>query len=241
MGQYESLKTIVAYTLDANNKSMKDFDKAWILGFRGLDDIGYNFAAEPKSVRLPVLGNKTVPLPADYRAWSKIGVLNNNGEVASLKVNNGLSIFRDNNPNRLSDLTPDVNDLLPSLISTPFFLNYYYNGIFQSLFGVGGGLIQYGECRVDEKNQVIVLGLDFPYDSIILEYISVPQNDTDYMVDVALREAVIAFIEWKMKLGTEQDYYARCVEARRRLPGKRANLQNINQIIREAHGMKLKA
>lgn len=239
--KYEPLKTVISYVLDQHDKSMGDFDKAWVLGFRALSDLNYNIAAEPKSLRIPVNGNKTVTLPPDYLSWSKIGVLNSNGEVSSLKINNGLSIFRDNNPNRISDLTSDVQDLLPTLTGNPFFFNYYYNGAYETLFGTGGGLIQFGECRVDERNNVIVLAPDFRFDSIILEYISSPQMDGDYLVDTALREAVIAFVEWKMKLGTEQSYYARAIEARRRLPGKKATLQNINQVIREATGFYLRA
>ncbi len=239
--QYEELRTIVAYTLDANGKSEKDFDRAWVLAFRALSDLHYNFYGLPKSVRLMVEGNKTVKLPPDYNSWSKIGVLNEKGEVASIKVNNALSIFRDNNPNRLSQLTPDINDSLPLLTGSPFYLNYYYNGAYGNLFGVGGGLIQYGSCRVDERNQVIVLNEDFQYDSIILEYISTPEKDEDFLVDVSLREAIIAFIEWKMKIAPEKSYYDRAIEARRRQPGKRITLQEINQVIRQATGMYLKS
>lgn len=239
--KYEPLKTIVAYVLDANGKSMKDFDKAWVLAFRGLDDLNWNIYAEPKSVRLPVNGNKTVTLPADYRSWSKIGVLNDRGEVCSIKINNGLSLWRDNNPDRLARQTADVQDNLPLISGNPFYLNYYYNGLYGNLFGVGGGLIQYGSCRVDERNNVIILGENFTFDHIIIEYISAPMKDDDYMVDDALREAVIAFIEWKMKLAPEKSYYDRAIEARRRLPGKKATLQNINQVIREATGQYLKS
>ena len=239
--QFETLKTVVAYTLDANGKSEKDFDKAWIIGFRALYDLNYDISAQPKSVRLPVNGNKTVTLPSDYMGWSKIGILNSRGEVCSIKVNNALSIFRDNNPNRLERLTPDINDNLPLITNSPFYLNYYYNGGYTNLFGVGGGLIQYGSCRVDEKNNVIVFDPNFQYDSVIVEYISAPEKDDDYKIDTSLREAVIAFIEWKLKLAPEKSYYDRKIEARRRQPGKRITLQTINQVIREATGQYLKA
>jgi hypothetical protein len=176
----------VAFALDANGKSQKDFDKAWLLAFRALSDLKRSFAALPKSVRIPVNANKTVTLPADYNAWSKIGVLNSHGEVCSLKVNNGLSIWRDNNPNRLTSLTPDVTDSMPLITNNPFYLNYYYNGVYGNLFGTGGGLIQYGACRVDERNNIILLEDNFQYDSVILEYISAPERDQDYMVEEAL-------------------------------------------------------
>lgn len=227
--------------LDANSKSIKDFDKCWILGFRGLKSLNQSFAAEPKTVRLPVNGNLTVTLPADYVSWSKIGVLNNLGEVCSLKVNRGLTLFRDNNPNRIADIAPNISDGFYGIYGIPLYFNYYNNGTYCNLFGVGGGLITYGECRVDETNGVIVLNPQFRYDNIILEYISNPQQDNDYMVEGCLQEAIIAFIEWKMKLGTEQAFYARAIEGRRSLTNKRVTLQSINQVIRETGGQFLKA
>lgn len=235
------LKTVVSYFLDQADKSMGDFDKCWIIAFRALVALNFSVSAEPKSVRLPVNGNLTVTLPSDYLTWTKIGVLNNNGEVSTLKVNNGLSIFRDNNPNRIGDLTADVSNAMPLIAGFPFFFNYFDNGLYFNLFGVGGGLIQYGECRVDEKNGVIVLAPDFIYERVILEYMSSPQKDGDYTIPIQLQEAVIAFIEWKLKLNTDQNFYARTIEGRRSLPNKRVTLQEINQVIREATGMYLRS
>jgi len=242
LAKYISLKSCVAMFLDEPpGKSIGDFDQCWILAFRAMDKLNYSFAAEPKTVRLPVSGNKTVIFPSDYRSWSKIGILNNNGEVTTLKINNALTTFKDTNPNRLSQINGDVADGLPLLTANTFFLNYYYNGTYAPLFGVGGGLIQFGECKVDEANNVIVLPPDFKYDSIILEYMSSPEKDADYQVRDSLKEAIIAFIKWKMKLGTREEFYAEAVEARRTLPGKKVTLQGINQVIRESNGMKLLA
>jgi hypothetical protein len=239
IAKYISLKTCVSYFLDEMNKSGGDFDAAWLLAFRALDKLGYAMAFEPKTVRLPIGGNKTVKLPSDCRSWSKIGILNTNGEVSTLKINNALTTFKDTNPNRLSQINGDIGDGLPLLANNTFFLNYYYDGMFMPLFGVGGGLIQYGECRVDDANNVIILSPDFRFDSIILEYISCPQMDGDYQIRDSLKEAVIAFIKWKMKLGTREEFYAEAVEARRTLPGKKFTLQTINQVLRESNGMKL--
>jgi hypothetical protein len=121
------------------------------------------------------------------------------------------------------------------------YLNYYDNGTCNHLFGVGGGLMTYGEYRLDEKNGVIVLNEDFAYADIVIEYISNPQQDGDYYVEACLSEAIIAFIEWKMKMGTEQAFYARAIEGRRSLPNKRVILQNIHQVVRETGGQYLKS
>ena len=225
--------------LDQYDKSIGDADKVWIIAFRGLEDMHFNISAEPKTVRLPINGNNTVTLPADYVAWVKIGIMDNLGQVSTLRINNSLTTFRDNNPNRLDLLTADVNSGWGgSNLNMPF-LNFYYNGVYTPLFGIGGGLIQFGECRVDEKNNVIVLPSDYRFDSLLLEYISCPERDDDYMVDRRLREPLITFIAWKLKLDTDTNYYARLVEARRKITP--VHLQTFNQIIRENQKFCLKA
>jgi hypothetical protein len=240
--RYTPLKRIVSMFLDQQDKSIGDWDKCWLMAFRALSVMKFAATAEVKTVRLPVNGNLTVTLPSDYISWSKIGVMNNNGEIAALKINNQLTTFRDNNPNRLEALTPDVNNGF-GLSTFPYFVNYYGgNGYYCApLFGLGSGLIQYSECRVDEKNGVIILAPDYPFPDLMLEYISCPERDEDYQIETCLVEAVIAFIEWKMKLNTEQNFYARFTEGRRSLPNKRVTLQELNQAIRQNTGFKIKA
>jgi len=242
IGPYTPLKTIVAMFLDNHDKSVGDEDKCWILGFRALAKMNYSFAALPKSVRLLKNANNTVDFPDDYMMWSKIGIMDEHGKFNSIKINNSISTLRDTNPNRLNYLTPDINNSLDSLFAAPFFFNFYNNGIFYNMFfGVQGGLLQFGECRVDEKNRVFVLDEHFKYNEILLEYISSPERDGDYVVDSVLVEPVIAFIEWKMKLDTRENFYGCCVEARRSMPGKRVTLQQVNEVLRETTGMYLKA
>ncbi len=241
IGRLTPLKTIVAYCMDANGKSEGDQDQYWLVGLRACTDLNYEFAAEPRTVRLPKNGNQTVNFPTDCLSWSKIGLLNAQGEMVTLKINNGLTTFRDNNPNRLELLTPNINNSITAMTGTNMFLNYYYMNNYYNLFGLGNGLIQYGECRVDEENQVVVLSPDFQYDNIMFEYIAAPQKQEDYQVPTAIQEAVIAFIEWKMKLAPREMYVAAKVEARRRMPGKKVTLQNINQVIRESQAMKLRS
>lgn len=239
--KYVPLKTVVSYTLDEEEQSMGSFDRYWVFAFRGLVDLEFEITAEPITVRLPVPGNKAVPFPQDYISWVKIGVLNNTGEISTLKVNTALTTFKDSNPNRLQKLTADITDSFPLLLNNPFYINYYMNGYFQPMFGVGGGLIQYGECVVDETNNLIVLNPEFRYDHIMLQYISSPEKNGDYVIPTYAQEALIAWIRWKAKKAPRQEYYAAKKEARARAPKKRVNLQNFNQVIRESNGMKLLA
>lgn len=238
--QYVPLKTVVSYFLDENRKSYGDFDMCWILAFRAYADLGFDIAFEPETFRLPVNGNLTVTLPAGYIKWTKIGVINASGEVSVLKINNSLTKFRDTNPNRLTQIAPDISDTdADDLVGNPFFQNYYFGNVYSPYFGVGNGLITYGSCTVDEKNKVIVLAPDYAYGDILLECIVSPQTNADYQIQIVCQEAVIAFIAWKMKVGNEQSYINRKVEARRRL--KPVTLQEINQAIRENQKYSLKA
>ncbi len=237
--KYITLKEVVAEFLDQYEKSNADFDMAWIIAFRGLENMHFNVSAEPKTVRLVINGNMTATLPPDYVKWTKIGLINQNGEVSTLRIDNALTTFRDTHPNRLELITADVNNgWIGSLESSPF-LNYYQDGLYTPLFGIGGGLIQFGECRVDEANNIIVLPPNYRFDNVLLEYISCPTRDDDYKVDRRLREALITFIAWKFRLDTDTNYYARLTEARRLLHP--VNLQYFSQIIREGGKFCLKA
>ncbi len=240
--QYTQLKTIVSYWLDENSKSMGEFDAAWIMAFRALVKIGLSIAFEPTTFRLPVNeGNLTVALPAGYIRWTKIGLLNSSGEVVYLKRNQSLTKFRDNNPNRLALLTPDIPDQDVSYFAqAPYFFNYYFGNTYTPYFGAtGGGLVTYGDFDVDEVNNVIVLQPSFCFPDLILECIISPQSNGDYQIQTVCIEAVISFLNWKFKLGSKQDFYDALVEARRGL--KPITLQEIQQAIRENQKYSLKA
>lgn len=239
LGQYTPLKTIVSYTLDELDKSFGDADKLWVLGVRAASLITNQFAGLSKTVRVPVLGNKTVMYPADCNSWIKVGILDNNGQINTLKINNALTTYRDNSPNRLTSLTADINTGNENVY--PYYSNFYYGNDCYQLFGVGNGVITYGDCKMDDANRVVVLDPNFRYDSIMFEYISAPKKDTDYQVLTCLQEAIIAFIKWKLKLGTSQEYYAACIEGRRCMPKKKFVLQTFNQVIRESNGMKIRS
>src|SRR5450631_1107453 len=144
--------------------------------------------------------------------------MNASGEVSPIKINKSLSTFRDTNPGRLGKITSDAGQSdFSTFPFSPYFLNYFAGNFYSPLFGIGNGLLQAGECRVDEDNQVIVLSPAYTYPDIILKYISSPVKNDDYQIEIVCQEAVISFIEWKMKLGTEESYYARLREARRKM------------------------
>ena len=64
------------------------------LAVRGLQELGMDVFSEPKTRVLEVLPNKTVDLPSDYLQWSKVGIINSDGEVATLRHNSDLTLYR---------------------------------------------------------------------------------------------------------------------------------------------------
>lgn len=228
--------------LDEADRSIADLDKLWILGNRAYTDLTRDFAGQTVTVRIPVSGNKTAPYPANCKSWSKIGILNEHGEINTLKVNNALTTYRDNNPNRLQDLTPDINNGLGNIAFVPYYANYYYGGGVYNLYGVGNGIITYGDCKTDEVNRVVILNEHFKYDAIMFEYVPIPDMiNGEVQVFTVLQEAIIAFIKWKLKIGPREDYYAAAISARRSMPKKKFILQTINQVLRESEGFKLRS
>lgn len=238
---YTPLKQMVAYAIDEIDSSIGTFDKAWVIAFRAITLMNFQVAGQTITVRLPVEGNKTVPLPANCLSWTKIGIMDEEGRVNTLKINNSLTTFRDNNPNRLEGITPQINTSIGSQALVPYYSNYFYGGGCFQLYGVGNGVITYGDCKVDEKNRVIILEPDFKYDSIVLEFIDCPEKNNDYEFFTCMQEAVIAFIKWKLKQGSREDFYGAVVEGRRSLPKKKVELQTINQVIRESQAFKMRS
>ncbi len=238
--QYISLRSIVGHFLNEEDKSAASSDRAWLLGLRALTDAHYDIAAEPITVELPVQSNKTAAFPPDCLMWNKVGLRAANGELAVLRINRALTTFRDNMPTRLSDITSQVNDIDTDTPVTPFF-NYYNNGACYQLFGLGGGLITFGDCKIDDVNRVIIFPPDFSHSSVLFEYMPAPERGVDYQVPTILQEAIIAFIKWKMKLGHRDEYYGALTSARRRMPNKKFVLQSFQQTIRESESMKLRS
>ena len=242
VGPVTPLRTIVAYCLDELDKSNGDEDKVWLLCLRALTKLNFDIAGQTQTVRLPVQANKTVVWPPGMMSISKIGLLDEKGQINTLKINNALTTFRDNNPNRIGDLSnPNINGGVGDLALVPYYANFYYSGGVYQLYGLGNGVITYGDCKIDEVNRVIILNPEFRYDSVLVEGVIAPQLNNDYQVFTCLQEAIIAFAKWKLKLGSREEFYAAAVEGRRSLPKKKVLLQSINQVIRESEAGKLRS
>jgi hypothetical protein len=195
--QYVNINDCVTAYMDESEQGVHKQFKLTQLAFRAMDELGLDFFYRIKSVKLPVNANFTVNIPQDYLNFSKIGVLNNRGEVIPLVNNNKLTYYADLLPDRL-DRTQDSTLLNWSYPANGVFYNFWDGGTLGALYGVPSGAPFVGNFKVDDQNGVILLNEVFQYEYVILEYLAgPPQDGSDYYVPLQFKEAVIAYLAWK--------------------------------------------
>ena len=192
---YITLDSIVTDYLNESEQGQNKYYKVWQIAWRGMEDLGLDFFYQVKSVKLPVNGNKTVDIPADFLNWAKLGILNNRGEIIPLYYNDKLTTYADLSADRKSK-TADG-----SPIGSDFGLNNwvnYWNGYdYVNIYGVPSGAPFAGDFKIDLSNGVIILNERFNKDYIMLEYVASPQEGGEYYVPLQFREALIAWVRWK--------------------------------------------
>lgn len=194
----KTLKEVVYLYMDEAEYTSAKYRRLYSIAYRGVLDLAQDVTGTTKSCPLCVLGNKTAELPEDYIQWSKVGVLNVNGEVATLYENNDLTTMNSTRATRLLDNAGVVGmgDIQNRELFYGNFYGYGYEGV--SLYGISGNEIsQYGEFKVDTENGIIVLDPTFNLQDIILEYLSVPGEDCEITIPIQAMEALIAWISWK--------------------------------------------
>jgi len=213
-----SLDSCITDYLDESEQGVHKYKKCYNIAFRGMDEMGLDFFYAIRSMKLPVSATKTVALPPDYLNYSKVGILNADGEVVPLVYNDNLTLYADNAPNRLSVNQDDNIDFFGGFNpESPVFYNYWNDGIFTNLYGVPSGQPFTGQFKIDKSNNIILLGDNFSNSYIILEYVSAPRDDQQYYIPIQFREAMIAFLWWKD---------AKAVATRRGQVGVPANLRS---------------
>jgi hypothetical protein len=181
--------------LDESEQSIHKFYKIWQLAFRVMTDLGIDFFYQIKSVKLPVNPNFTVNLPSDCLKWTKIGVLNDIGEIIPLKYNDKLTSYGQFPGNRLQKTQDDTLFNL-FLFNTPIWYNYWTGNSFSTLYGMPSGAPFVGNFKVDNNTGIILLNETFTYQYIMVEYIANPQQDQQYFIPIQFKEAIIAGLAW---------------------------------------------
>lgn len=182
--------------IDESESSVHKFFKLWHLCFRGMTELGLDFFYKVKSVKLPINANFTVNLPADYLQYSKIGVLNDRGEIIPLTYNEKLTYYADQLPDRL-EKTQDPTLFNAIGNNTPVWFNFWDGFVFTNLFGIPSGAPFIGSFKVDEQAGIILLDENFTYEYLMVEYVSSPQEGDVYRIPIQFKEALISYLRWK--------------------------------------------
>lgn len=194
--QWVSVDECVLEYLSESEQSQTKYFKVWHIAFRAMTELGLDAFYAVRSVKLPVNSNLTVTLPADYLSYSKVGVLNQQGELITIGVNNKLTNAFDLMPTRL---TQTQDDTIPTQINEQgvWWYNYWNGAAFSPIYGLPSGTPFIGSFKVDEANGVIVLSQNFSYDYIMLEYTASPKEGGEYYIPIQFKEAVISYLRWK--------------------------------------------
>lgn len=193
---YIELEEIINDYLNESEQSNHKYFKLWHICFRAMTELGLDFFYQIKSVKLPIQANLTVPLPPDYLQYSKVGVLNNAGEIIALDYNNNLTTYSDLQPQRIEQ-TQDNTLQLPILGTTPIWYNYYNNGANTNFYGLPSGAPFLGSFKIDTANGVILMSENFGYPYVMLEYVASPSDGANYSVPIQFKEAMISYLRWK--------------------------------------------
>lgn len=245
------LSDCVNMYIDESRQSSKDFRRLWVLAFRGLTDIGLDVSWSPKTTLIDINANLTANVPIDFIDWVRVGVFNSFGEIATLRVNEELTTYKDNNPNRISDIQSQVGQDA-NYLQYPYWWGGWDDNGYEHYFGAGSSLIQAGECKFDRNNNIIILDPYFAYTQIVLQYIASPIMDDDYAIDLKCQEALIAWLRWKdvqslpsnrmvnisEKQLRQREYYAQKKLSRKRI--KPFRMQISEQYSREAERLAVK-
>lgn len=194
--QYIGIDEVINGYLDRSEQSNHKFFKCWHICFDGMTQLGLDFFYHIKSVKLPVNANLTVTLPADFLNYTKIGVLNSVGGIIPLSYNSTLTTAFDLSSTRLEQTQDDTLATLWQA-NSPIWYNYWDGGSYTTLYGVPSGSPFVGNFKVDNANGVIVLGENFSYEYVMLEYVASPQEGGEYYIPIQFKEALMWYIAWQ--------------------------------------------
>jgi hypothetical protein len=194
--QWVELAEIIYQYIDQAKMNSSEFRRLWPIAVRGVEEVGLDVFLTAKTEKLMVNANKTVDLPSDYIGFSKVGVLNPDGEVSTLRKNNNLTSYKIDQSDRLTsnyDGTSGNNYRLQDMA----YVNYYDGARYVNVFGAGAKLNTMGTFDIDEEKCILYLDNEFGFDYVILEYFSSPADDPNYKIPIQVKEAVLSYIAWK--------------------------------------------
>lgn len=195
--QWISIDECINDYLNISEQSNHKYAKLWHIAFIGMEDMGLDAFYNVRSVKLPVNPNLTATLPSDYLNYSKVGVLNQQGEIIPMGVNNKLTVAFDLQPTRIEQTQDNTLATQYDQSGGVWWWNFWNGYGVGNLYGLPSGAPHIGSVKIDNANGVIVLSENFAYDYIMLEYVSSPQEGGDYYIPVQFRTALISYLSWQ--------------------------------------------
>ena len=194
---YITLDSVINEYIDDSEQSIHKYAKLYNIAYRGMERLGLDFFYKIKSVKIAVdTTNYTVQLPNDYVSYTKIGVLNAKGEIIPLKFNSKMTFFGDMMANR-QELTEDNTLVDWYQQDVPIFYNYWDGYGFTNIYGIPSGSPNVGSFNIDDANGVVLLNQNFYYDYLMIEYLSSPDPQQQFMIPLHFREAMLAWLAWR--------------------------------------------
>jgi hypothetical protein len=198
------LRQIVAQFLDSADQSSHQFRRMFNIGVRGSRAFNLDITGTMVTVLLPVNINNTVNLPVDYLTYSKMGIINERGEIITFTKNEQLSQYHaiyQNQENRNEDV-PELTTIGNYVAPLPYpylYSNYWSGGTYYTLFGLNSGTAQICDFDIDEGAGVILLNPKNTYEEILFEYLSDGYDETadDYQINSMAEEAFMCYLRWK--------------------------------------------
>lgn len=193
--RYVTLESIVDSYLDEAELSDVRKRRLYGIAYRGYEHIMMSFAEQPETRRFEVSANKIVELPDNFKEWVKVGVLNGDGEIVTLRENRLLTRYSGTSEDRLSLIVGPADQ------PQDMYLNYYdaqnntYSNV--SSFGNPGGLAAPGEFNIDYDENILLLDPEYAYDHVMVEMLVAPDKNQTVYVPRVTSDAIHTWIAWK--------------------------------------------
>lgn len=199
------------YASNASDVAIRNF------ALRGIREIGFDLGKKIKSQKLTIdTSNDTVPLPDDFVDFSKLGIVDEDGIIRPLVMNNNINYSsKETSSTSTSDSQSGPLDIEANFVqnteadksatgSTPnrpddsfVFDNYTFAGGTGRLYGFGGAQSA-GHFRINLDDNRIEVELHTTATEVVMEYIADEARSTDPEVHVYAEEALRSYIYYKI-------------------------------------------
>lgn len=194
------LKEIVGLFVNSKGGSQHEMARLYNMASkRGMKVFNLEISGRVKSVLLDVSPNRTIALPEDYVTYSKVGVVDELGEIYAFKHNERLTALR-------GDIIHGTT--AEGYERSSIFSNFYVDGSNYNILGYALATPTIGTFKVDEEAGVIRVDANCPFDQIVLEYLPDGFDDTekDHCLDFRVQEAFICWLRWQNAVDLNKQY-----------------------------------